>query len=194
MTSSVLKKVKIVSSILLVFLLVLIINFVLDGKLTQFGILPRTVDGVFGILFAPFIHGGIGHLINNIIAFSIFSAICLSRSISFYFVSSLFIIIVSGVLIWILGREAYHYGASGWVFGLWSLSIATAWFERSFKNIVIAIVILFFYGGMIYGVLPTDPKISYESHLYGALAGILFAYIYKVSLREVQVSEGHENI
>lgn len=91
-------------------------------------------------------------------------------------VSSLIIIVLTGLLVWVFARKAVHIGASGWVFGLWSLSIAIAFFQRSFVNIAIAVFVLFFYGGMIYGVLPQDRYVSFESHLFGAIAGIVCAY------------------
>lgn len=86
-------------------------------------------------------------------------------------------------------RTASHIGASGWVFGLWSLSIAMAVFDRSLKNIVIALIVVFLYGGMIYGVLPGDPRISFEAHIFGAIAGVLCAFFYRLitSKRQAQV-------
>src|SRR5690606_18782237 len=116
------------------------------------------------IFTAPFIHGNVAHLSNNLAAFLIFGSLCLAQSVRFFLISSLFIIAISGSLVWLFGREAIHIGASGWVFGLWSLSIALAWFDRRIINILIACLVVFFCGGMIYGVLPSDPKISFEAH------------------------------
>jgi membrane associated rhomboid family serine protease len=90
--------------------------------------------------------------------------------------SSVIIITVSGILVWLFGRDANHIGASGWVFGLWSLSISLAWFDRRMMNIVIAILVILFYGGMVFGMLPQDSSVSFESHLFGALAGVLAAW------------------
>jgi len=96
----------------------------------------------------------------------------------------IFIIAVGGLLVWVFGRSASHVGASGWIFGLWSLCVATAWFDRRFGNILLAVLVLFFYGSMILGVLPGDPAVSFEMHLAGAIAGVLCAFSYTVRGRQ----------
>lgn len=157
-----------------------LVNIALDGQLSRFGVIPRSESDWFHIFTAPFIHSSYGHLVNNIIGLSIFSAFCLLRSIRFYLFSSLFIIVVSGGLVWLFGRDASHIGASGWIFGLWSLSIAMAFFDRRIVNIIIAIMVVFLYGGMVYGVLPSDPRISFEAHMFGLIAGVMCAFCYRV--------------
>ena len=159
------------------------INILLNGRLNFYGIIPRSGSYWFHIFTSPFIHRDLAHLSNNVVGLVIFSSLCLARSLSFYLVASLFIISLTGSLVWLFGRDAIHIGASGWIFGLWSLSLALAWFDRRFINILIACLVFFFYGGMIYGVLPADPKISFEAHLFGALSGIIFAFLYSVYLR-----------
>lgn len=153
-----------------------IINLLFGGWLFSFGIVPRHLQSLPGIYAAPFLHGDIGHLLNNIVGLVIFSSLLFVHSLRRYLWSSFFIITLTGLLVWLFARSALHIGASGWIFGLWSLLIATAWFERRLLNIVLAIAVVFFYGGMLYGVLPTDPRISFESHLSGAIAGVLCAY------------------
>jgi membrane associated rhomboid family serine protease len=100
------------------------------------------------------------------------------RGKRFYCQASLLIIVVGGALVWLLGRPAVHIGASGWIFGLWSLSIALAWFERSVVNFLVSCTVVVLYGGMILGVLPSQPGVSFEGHAFGALAGILAAWVY----------------
>ncbi|GAB1255807.1 rhomboid family intramembrane serine protease [Aurantivibrio plasticivorans] len=150
-------------------------NVLLQYELVQYGVLPRNVSKIWQILTAPFIHGSNYHLVNNVIGLVIFGAIAVLKSKRYFFIASALIIIVSGLLVWIFGRASLHVGASGWIFGLWSLSIATAFFDKRFWNIAIALIVVFFYGGMIYGVLPGDPRISFEFHLAGALSGFLVA-------------------
>jgi len=106
----------------------------------------------------------------------------------FFLNSSIFIILVGGFLVWLFGRDATHIGASGWVFGLWGLSIAVGWFDRRFINILVSLGVLLVYGGMIYGVLPSDPRVSFESHLFGALSGVACASLYGV----VRASQDHK--
>lgn len=151
---------------------------VLSGfALNRYGIIPRDAYSFWTIFTAPFIHGSLIHLLNNLTGLVIFSSLCLIHSIRRYLLNSLFIIISVGLLVWWWGRPAPHIGASGWVFGLWSLCIATAWFERKFVNIVVAIFVILFYGGLIYGVFPSDERVSFESHLFGMLMGFCCAYL-----------------
>jgi len=158
-------------------------NILSDGALTQYGIIPRSDAHWFHIFSSPFIHGDMVHLINNLFGLTIFSAFCLLRSVSLYLACSLFIITLTGVLVWFFARGAIHIGASGWIFGLWSFSIAIAWFDRRLINILSGLVVAFLYGGMIYGVMPSDPRISFEAHLFGAFSGVIFAFLYSVYLK-----------
>ena len=158
-------------------------NVHLDGGLAQYGIVPRAPEHWYHIFTAPFIHGSFGHLLNNLIGLGIFSALCLMRSVRFYLVCSFFIIVIGGGLTWLFGRSAAHIGASGWIFGLWSLSIAIAWFDRRFSNIILALLVVLAYGGMIYGVLPSDPRVSFEMHLFGAIAGVFCAFVYATIIK-----------
>lgn len=155
-----------------------ILNIYLNGRLVHLGISPRNVQDVWHIYTAPFIHGSWGHLLNNLIGMVIFSALCLMRSLRFYVTASIFIITIGGFLTWAFARGTLHVGASGWVFGLWSLLILMGWFDRRFGSIAIAILVVIFYGGMVFGVLPTNSRISFESHLFGALAGAIFAALF----------------
>ena len=156
---------------------VYVFNIILSGVLFSFGLVPRHVQSLPGIYAAPFLHGSLGHLLNNLIGLVIFSSLLFVHSLRRYLWSSFFIITVTGFLVWLFGRPALHIGASGWVFGLWSLLIATAWFDRKLINILIALVVVFFYGGMLYGILPTDSRISFESHFFGVVAGLLCAFV-----------------
>lgn len=154
-----------------------VFNWAFHGWLYQYGLFPRHLDSLPGIYIAPFLHGSLGHLINNLVGLLIFSSLLFVHSLRRYLWSSFFIITLTGALVWCFGRSALHIGASGWIFGLWSLTIATAWFDRRLLNVVIAIVVVFFYGGMLWGILPSDPGVSFESHLFGALAGVVCVFI-----------------
>ena len=169
------KKLKIVAGLCALLLVIFVVDLLLGGALKQFGIHPRQISSIYTIYTAPFLHGGPMHLINNLFGLAIFSFLCLLRGPRYFYLASFLIITITGVLVWAFARDANHIGASGWIFGLWSLSIALAWFERSFKSIVIGVLVVIFYGGMIFGVLPTRPYISFESHLFGALAGVFVA-------------------
>lgn len=153
------------------------INAITGGILYPFGIYPRHLDSLWNIFTAPFLHANIGHLLNNLVGLVIFSCLLFVHSLKRYLWSSVFIIVLTGLSVWCFARGALHIGASGWIFGLWSLCIATAWFERRIINILIAILVVFLYGGMLFGVLPGDPRVSFESHLFGAIAGVICAYM-----------------
>ena len=171
-------RINLLVAILLGLVAIQLLNVQLEGALVQYGIVPRNLPRWHHIFTAPFIHGGYGHLFNNLIGLGIFSAVCLMRSVRFYLTASLTIIVMGGALVWLFGRSATHVGASGWIFGLWSLSIATAWFDRRLRNIALSIVVVLAYGGMIFGVLPTDPGVSFEMHLAGAVAGVFCAFVH----------------
>ena len=177
MTNSIDNKIKLLAWLVIFLTAIHLLNSFLNNRLSTFGIYPGSVRTLPHIIFAPFIHGSWGHLLNNLFGITVFSSLCLLRGIGFYLRSSLFIIVVTGIIVWLFGRPAFHIGASGWIFGLWSLSIAMAWFQRKFFNIVIALFVVIFYGGMVFGVLPGRAEVSFESHLAGALAGILCAWV-----------------
>ncbi|HEC8328223.1 TPA: rhomboid family intramembrane serine protease [Providencia rettgeri] len=154
-----------------------LINSLTAGELIHFGVVPRTLSGLIGILLAPFIHGSWDHLFSNLPPLIILSALLLHRTIKFYLVASLFIIVVGGLMVWLVGRNAVHVGASGWIFGLWGLLIAQGFLRRKFADIAIALLVLFYFGAMASGLLPVHQYISTESHIAGALSGILFAWL-----------------
>lgn len=167
-----------VFQVLLVMVLVQIANDITGGALRVFGIYPREPVSLLFIFTAPFVHGSWLHFANNSVGFLIFSGFCLVRGKRFYWQSSLVIIAIGGLLVWLFGRPAIHIGASGWIFGLWSLTIALSWFEKSVINFIIAFIVILLYGGMIIGVLPSQPGVSFEGHAFGALAGVLAAAVY----------------
>lgn len=170
-------KLQLLLALLVVLVGVQFANIQLDDALIRYGVVPRAADRWYHVFTAPFIHINFAHLLNNLLALLVLSALCLLRSIRFYLWSSLFIIVLGGGLVWLFGRSASHVGASGWVFGLWSLSIAMAWFDRSLKSFLVAAFVIAVYGGMIVGVLPTSHHISFEMHFFGALAGVVCAFL-----------------
>ena len=91
--------------------------------------------------------------------------------------ASVIIIIGGGILLWLFGRDSVHVGASGWIFGLWAMVIAQSWYDRRWRNILIALGVLIFYGSMALGFLPLQAGISFEGHLFGAIAGVFAARV-----------------
>jgi len=148
----------------------------------SYGIYPRSVSGLKGILFAPFLHGGWDHIISNTVPFAAMGGlIFLSRGLKGFLVVSGLIALLAGLGTWAIGNlfttnNAVHIGASGVIFGYLGFLLAAGIFERSISSIVIAVVVGAAYGGVIAGVLPGTPGISWEGHLMGFLGGVWVAY------------------
>ena len=153
------------------------LNILTGGYLRSFGLEPRELSSIYTILLSPWLHGDITHLLSNLSILVVLAFLCLLQGVRYFVRASAIIIIVSGLLVWLFGRNAIHIGASGWIFGLWSLTIALAWFDRSFLNIMVGIGVLIFYGSMIVGLVPSSAPISFEGHIFGALSGVLSAAI-----------------
>ena len=142
----------------------------------DFGIKPRNADGLWGLLFAPLLHGGFGHLIANTIPFAVLGGLVMLRGVNDFVKASLQISILGGLCVWLMGAAGTcHIGASGLIFGYLGFLLSIGVFERSLSGIAIALLAGFLYGGIIWGVLPSEPGISCEGHLFGFLAGITSA-------------------
>lgn len=174
---------KLVTFALALLFLGMALNWLTAGALLRYGVNPRVVDELHHIFFAPFLHADFAHLFNNAAAIAVLGLLCAWRSARLFIWGSLAINLMVGLLVWIFARSAIHIGASGWVFGLWSLLIGLAWWERSFKSLFIALVVLFLYAGILWGVLPTDSRISFEAHIAGVIAGLFTAYMYAKKLK-----------
>lgn len=154
-----------------------IVNFLTGQQLNQFGILPRNITQLPGIVTAPFIHGDFSHLSMNTIPFVILASLVCVQGVGRFFSVSLVIIVIGGLLVWLFGRDSYHVGASGWIFGLWGYLLAFGFFRRDFRALAIALIVIFSYGGLIYGLFSFDSKISSEGHLFGAAAGFICGWV-----------------
>ncbi|WP_407316615.1 rhomboid family intramembrane serine protease [Pseudomonas sp. nanlin1] len=161
-----------------------VVNTLTGYSLGVFGLLPRTIVGLPGIVTSPFLHGSWLHLIGNLLPFGVLSLMVCSDGLRRYVAVSATVILVGGGLVWVFGRGAYHVGASGWVFGLWVYVLARAWFQHSWGNLFTALVALVFYSGMLYGFIPRY-GVSFESHIAGALAGYWAARTFATAPRRV---------
>lgn len=145
----------------------------------QFGVMPRDYSKLGGILSSPFIHGDWKHLFSNL--FSIFTlGIFLfyfypARAIKFLWVSWL----ISGILLWLIGRDSYHIGASIWVYS-WTVYLFFSGILRKNRYLqAVSLIMVFLYGSLVWGLFPIDPSMSWEGHLSGSLAGIFLAIIWR---------------
>ncbi len=143
------------------------------------GVYPRSAKGLAGIVLMPFIHSGFKHLIGNSVPLLV-----MGTGLAYFYRSlgyKVFVIIwfISGLCVWIGGRESYHIGASGIVYGLASFLFFSGVIRRDVRLAAISLIVVFLYGGMIWGVLPIWPAISWEGHLFGGLTGIACAFFYR---------------
>jgi membrane associated rhomboid family serine protease len=151
----------------------------LQLSFVKFGVYPQEWHGLFGILTAPLIHADLKHLADNSVPVFV-----LSLAI-FYFYREIaykiffFVYLVSGMLVWIVGREAYHIGASGLIYGFASFVFFSGVLRKNVNLLAISLLVIFLYGSLIWGILPYDYQISWESHLMGAITGALLALYYR---------------
>ncbi len=149
---------------------------------TTYGVYPRSLKGLLGIIFSPFIHSSVEHLYNNTLPLIILSTAL------FYFYNNvrwkvlLFGILGSGILTWIFARSAYHIGASGVIYLLSSFIFFRGIIAKHFRLVAVSLIVVFLYGSLIWYVFPIDKKISWEGHLSGFAMGVLFAFIFKEKL------------
>ncbi len=155
-----------------------IIDTILGHFLDHFGIRPRTLLGLSGIAFAPFLHGGFDHLASNTISFLMLGGVVLIGGRTVFATASIFIVAVGGALVWVLGPAATnHIGASLLIFGYFGFLIARGVVEKSAFWIFVSLFTLLLYGGMIWGFFPGQQGISWQSHLFGFVAGVLAARV-----------------
>lgn len=166
-------------SFILAIWLVKIIELSLDIQFTNLGIYPRKLSGLIGIILTPFLHGDLKHLMANSVPLLVLGTgtIFFYRSLSY----RVFVIIwiVSGICVWIGGRSSYHIGASGLVYGLAAFLFVSGAIRRDTRLAAISFIVIFLYGGMIWGILPIWPAISWEGHLFGGAAGLACAIAYR---------------
>jgi len=148
-------------------------------SLVKYGVSPGEISGLWGILFAPLIHANYGHLLSNSLPLLILG------SALFYFYPSaamkvfLAVYFIPNILLWFTGRSAYHIGASGIVYGLVTFIFFSGIIRRDVRSIGLSLIVTFLYGSFVWGVLPLDNKVSWESHLFGAITGIVCAFIFR---------------
>ena len=158
-----------------------LINYHYSLNLYELGIYPRTFEGLFGIFFAPLIHSvkDHNHIINNSIPFLILSWAL------FYFYHPIawrvffFSWILTGLLVWIFARNSFHIGISGVIYSLLFFLFFSGVFRKDSRLLTVALLVVFIYGSMFWGIFPYDWKISYESHMSGALVGTLLSIFFK---------------
>lgn len=165
-----------------IFWIVWFIEFIFGLNFGTLGIYPRTIDGLLGVITSPFLHGDFQHLLANSIPFGVLCALLFF----FYKEKALFIFVLiwitSGLITWIIGRPAYHIGASGVIYALASFLIFGGILSRKFSLIVASVIVIIAYSGLVWGIFPTNERISWEGHLAGAIGGFIWAYAFRKAI------------
>tara|TARA_R110001583_G_scaffold6618_2_gene33543 strand:+ start:16245 stop:16763 length:519 start_codon:yes stop_codon:yes gene_type:complete len=162
--------------------LVFIVNSLLPINLNQFGIVPRSMSHLSGIVFSPFLHGSWLHLFSNFLPFVIFGGLIGLNSEKRFWLLFMLHIISTGTLVWFFARgNSVHIGMSGVIYAFWGYLIVYGFVRRKFLHIFISLITLIFYGGLVFGVLPSGAGISFESHLLGAVVGAFSGYYFAKS-------------
>lgn len=148
-----------------------------DLDFTLFGIYPRRMEGLVGVFCGPFIHGSFAHLFANTMPIIVIGTMVLYGYPRAAKVLLPTVYLGGGLAVWLFARESYHIGASGLAFGLlfFVLTIGALRWER--RAIALSLVVFFLYGGMIWGILPHAREVSFESHLSGAVIGMMLAFL-----------------
>jgi membrane associated rhomboid family serine protease len=166
-----------------VFIAVLWVIMLVDSGLSlhlpRLGIYPREAGALGGILLAPLIHGSWSHLISNSFALFVLGIVLLYGYPRSAPAVLLLITIGSGLGVWLFARGSYHVGASGLTHGLMFFVFVSGILRRDRLSIGLSLIVFFLYGGMIWTVFPQQPDISYESHFFGALTGVIAAFLFR---------------
>ncbi|MGJ8734156.1 rhomboid family intramembrane serine protease [Cellulophaga fucicola] len=148
----------------------------------NYGVYPRTLSGLKGILFSPFIHGSLKHLYSNTLPLAI-----LSTALVYFYKPVAFKVLfygtlLSGLITWLIGRPSYHIGVSGVIYLLASFIFFKGVFAKHYRLIALSLFVVFVYGSMLWYILPIKDGISWEGHLGGFLTGLFFAYFLKADI------------
>ena len=151
-------------------------NTLLGGALLRYGVIPRTIVGLRGILFAPFLHGSIDHIVANSIPFLALGWMVMLRDEDHFLPVTIAGMVGSGLMAWLFGAPgSVHIGASGVIFGYLGFLMLSGWYTRSFGSIFLSAIVTLVWGSLVFGMMPTIPGVSWQSHVGGFLGGVLAA-------------------
>ena len=173
--------------------LINIIQFVLNIDFGNLGIHPRDSTSLIGIFTSPLIHGNWEHLLSNSLPLLILGTLLFIIYDEFAIWIWILNYIFTGLLVWIFARDSYHIGASGIIYGLASFLFFSGFFRMDIKSIAISSGVAIFYGGLVWGILPIQPGVSWESHLFGGIVGLVLSYLYRNAYNEKKDAEEISN-
>jgi membrane associated rhomboid family serine protease len=150
-----------------------------DLHLARLGVYPRAWRGLWGVVCAPLLHASWQHLLSNSLALMVLGVVLLyGYPRSFRYVL-LLVWLGSGLGVWVFARGSYHFGASGLAHGLMFFIFVSGILRRDRLSIALSLIVFFLYGGMVWTIFPQQPGISYESHFFGALMGVIAAFVFR---------------
>jgi membrane associated rhomboid family serine protease len=150
--------------------------FIFRGRLDRFGIVPHHLIGLRGIILAPFLHGGLGHLIANTVPFVMLGWLVMLQETSDFWIVSLITMLVGGVGVWVFAAPtSVHIGSSILIFGYLGFLLARGYFQRNLASILLSVIVGITYGGLIWGLFPSARGISWQGHLFGFIGGVIAA-------------------
>lgn len=166
-----------------IFLLIMwgvkIVEIQFNLSFVKFGIYPKDINSLKGILFSPFIHKDFTHLFNNSYPILILGSLLFSAYRSIALKIFMWLFFISGFWLWIIGRESYHIGASGIIYSLAAFLFVSGLVRKNPRLAALSMIIIFLYGSLIWGVFPLKSGVSWEGHLAGLVAGVITAIFYK---------------
>lgn len=170
-------QVTIIGTFVAIFWILEFVNQLFFGdRLDNFGIIPRHIIGLRGILFAPFLHANFAHLITNTIPFIVLAWFVMLQETADFFFVTIITMLVGGWGVWLFGpRNSVTIGASILIFGYLGFLLLRGYFQRNFPSILLSLMVFLLYGGIIWGVLPSAPRVSWQGHLFGFIGGVLAA-------------------
>lgn len=152
----------------------LLTGYALNG---MFGLLPRQFGGLDGVVLMPVLHGSISHAAANSVPLVVLGALMAVSAQRKMISATVIIVICGGLGVWVFGASALHIGASGLIFGWFGFLLARGWFDRQLVPVLVAVGVAVLYGAFLWGMLPGQPGVSWEAHLFGFLAGVFAAYL-----------------
>jgi membrane associated rhomboid family serine protease len=156
-----------------------LIEYLFNVDLAWLGIYPREWWSLPGIIITPFLHGSIEHLIGNSLPMLVLGGLTYTFYRPIFYKSFFYIIVVGGLFVWAFARPSYHIGASGVIYGLASLLFFSGMFRKSYRLVAVSLLVVFLYGSMIWGLLPLEDHVSFESHIAGGVVGLAIAMYYR---------------
>lgn len=178
-------------SILLTFLiwLVYFIDIGFDLNLYRFGIFPRTLKGLIGIVTMPLIHGDIKHILNNMTSLFVLVALLFNFFPKHAKFTLILIWLISGLWTWVLARTSFHIGASALIYGIASFIFFAGVIIKEKRYVAISLLVVFIYGSIVWGIFPMDVSYSWEGHLTGFVSGIVIAFYLKKELKDTYMEK-----